>query len=332
MHAIIPTTLPPHWVERILTFTRATEITHTEVLQSLWRGYGGIFRLTLEGSSPGSLILKYVSPPPQQSLRLNQAQAISHQRKLKSYEIEMSWYRQWGLRCNPLCRIPQYFGSDTRGSEHLILLEDLDQAGFDLRREKVSGAALQRCLTWLAHFHARFLGESATGLWPIGGYWHLGTRTEELASMPAGPLKVAAQAIDQRLNAARYQGIIHGDAKVENFCFAPNAQSVAAVDFQYVGGGCGMKDVVYLLSGLLDHEIDPVCAAEQALEFYFVALKTALQEAQKALDFNALEREWRMLYPIAWADFLRFLQGWMPGRYRLSEYDQQQIEQALRLL
>ena len=55
-----------------------------------------------------------------------------------------------------------------------------------------------------------------------------------------------ADKIDSRLNRALYQTVIHGDAKVENFCFATGGRDVAALDFQWSGGGVGVKDVYYL--------------------------------------------------------------------------------------
>lgn len=69
------------------------------------------------------------------------------------------------------------------------------------------------------------------------------TRPDELSAMKPSHLKGAAEAIDSKLNQCKFQTIVHGDAKVANFCFTPDSKSIAAVDFQYVGSGCGMKDV-----------------------------------------------------------------------------------------
>jgi thiamine kinase-like enzyme len=66
-------------------------------------------------------------------------------------------------------------------------------------------------------------------------------------------LKEAAPVIDEKLNTCAYKTFVHGDAKLANFCFAPDGQ-VAGVDFQYVGGGCGMKDVAYFIGSCLNEK------------------------------------------------------------------------------
>src|SRR5690606_8619427 len=80
---------------------------------------------------------------------------------------------------------------------------------------------------WLAQFHAHFINSSAEGLWQTGSYWHLDTRPDEWNVMKDSPLKERARDLDEALSSARYQTIIHGDAKVANFCFG-NKGTVAA--------------------------------------------------------------------------------------------------------
>ena len=88
--------------------------------------------------------------------------------------------------------------------------------------------------------------------------------------------------------------------------FEDAGNAVAAVDFQYVGGGCGMKDLAYFVGSCLD-EVACESRESEILEVYFGALFKACDRLNKAIDFNALEAEWRQLYPMAWADFYRFL-------------------------
>jgi len=154
---------------------------------------------------------------------------------------------------------------------------------------------MQLCLKWLAHFHATFMGEKPENIWTQGTYWHLETRLDELNAIKDTILKNAAKAIDRKLNACKYKTFVHGDAKLQNFCFSDDGKGVAAVDFQYVGGGCGMKDVAYFVDSCL---YDDECESweKDVLDFYFKELKMALESMEKDIDFDALEKEWRQLY------------------------------------
>ena len=196
-----------------------------------------------------------------------------------------------------------------------MILEDLDAAGYPLRLSTVGWEAVASCLQWLAKFHASYLGQSPEGLWEVGSYWHLATRPQELEVLTDQRLKDAAPLIDQQLNTCTYQTFIHGDAKLANFCFSPNGQ-VAAVDFQYVGGGCGVKDVAYFIGSCLD-ENDCERLEEQILDTYFEFLQKELPAPNPAL-----ETEWRSLYRVAWADFHRFLKGWSPGHWKINSYSE----------
>lgn len=88
------------------------------------------------------------------------------------------------------------------------------------------------------------MSSSITDLSERGNYWHLATRRDEHLKMTNKQLQAAAEQIDQKLRQIKHQTLIHGDAKLPNFCFGNEA--VAAVDFQYVGPGCGLADLWYL--------------------------------------------------------------------------------------
>lgn len=246
---------------------------------------------------------------------------ISHQRKLRSYEVEMAWYEQWSRYCDSACHVPDCLALESQGDEILLVLEDLDAAGFPERRSSVSLDEMKACLSWLANFHATFMGEQPKGLWPIGTYWHLDTRPDELEALSDAALKNAAVSIDQKLRNSPFQTFVHGDAKLANFCFSGDGKSVAAVDFQYVGGGCGIKDAAYFIGSCLDEE---VCQQweSQLLDFYFQVLKEVLKSKQKPVDGDAVEQDWRALYPVAWTDFHRFLKGWSPGHWKIHGYSE----------
>jgi hypothetical protein len=306
--------------------TGAPRVELGERVQELWSGYGEIRRATLVGSSTTPVIVKWVVPPA--GTRHAAADARSHRRKLRSYEVERAFYRSYAGRCGPLARVPRALHVGNSGDRTLLVLEDLDASGFALRRHRVSAGELAACLRWLAHFHARFLGVAQESLWNVGTYWHLATRPDELAELRDAAVRRAAPVLDERLNRARFRTFVHGDAKLQNFCFAEASGDVAAVDFQYVGGGVGVKDVAYCLSSCLTaRELER--DAEKHLNTYFHELRSAVSARRSdptqgalpdAFDLDALEAEWRELYPIACADFYRFLLGWAGGRESRDAY------------
>jgi Ser/Thr protein kinase RdoA (MazF antagonist) len=129
--------------------------------------------------------------------------------------------------------------------------------------------------TGICIFHAKHLGCEETNLWERGTYWHFGTRPDEWEAMPDSDLKQKASAIDEALKHAPVPTLIHGDAKLANFCFSEDNTQVAAVDFQYVGHGCAMKDVMLFISSRV-----PVDQAkdfeELLLDYYFSQFEEAI--------------------------------------------------------
>jgi hypothetical protein len=290
-------------------------------LQSLWAGYGELFRVELEGAPVRTAIVKHVRPPS----HLGASTDLSHARKLRSYDVETAWYRTYAPRCGDDCRVPALLGSRTGDGEWLLVLEDLDAAGFSRRTRDPSPAELDQCLAWLAALHARFLGVPPAGLWKVGTYWHVATRPDELARTTDPALREAAPRLDARLEGCTFRTLLHGDAKEENFCFGP--RGVAAVDFQYAGGGCAMKDVAYLLYGRWGS-----AAEAHALDAYFAHLRAALERNARDADADAVEREQRALYPLACADFCRFLAGWAPAQWARDAQAHSRVRDVLRAL
>ena len=309
----------------------AAEIFHREDIQSLWSGYGKIMRYGLREGDKDSVIIKHVRLPEQASHPRGWNTDRSHQRKIRSYQVESAWYQDWSQRCDELCRVPRCLLLESSDEEFLMVLEDLDASGFPARKLSVTLEEMLTCLRWLAQFHAEFMGESPQGLWPVGTYWHLGTRPDELLALDDAELKAAASAIDQALNSARFQTLVHGDAKLANFCFSNSAEQVAAVDFQYVGGGCGMKDVAYFIGSCL-YEEDCERHESMLLEYYFAMLREALLQRRKTLDADSVEQEWRNLYHLAWTDFHRFVKGWSPGHWKIHSYSERLAREVLARL
>ncbi|MEM9188461.1 MAG: phosphotransferase [Myxococcota bacterium] len=309
-----------------LAHTGADAVEDCIVVQELWSGYGQVLRLRLGGGEVRSVVLKSVMPPDDAEHPRGFGGPRSHARKLRSYDVEMAFYQRFSSRVPEAARTAECLAASRTERGWRFLFEDLDDAGFEGRRQRLTARELDRCLDWLAAFHAGFVGTPVDGLWPVGTYWHLGTRPDEFEAMSPGPLRDAAAALDQALNRCRYPTLVHGDAKVANFCFG--VTGVAAVDFQYTGGGCGMKDVAYFLSSCLS---DAECEtrAPALLDAYFEKLRLALP---RDVDGGALEAEWRRLYPAAWADFHRFLAGWAPTHWKIHSYTERMTELALATL
>ncbi len=298
---------------RIARICGASRARRSERIATVWEGYGQVWRYALEGGEHASVVVKHVVP--------GKGRGRSHDRKLRSYEVESAWYQRWASRCDASCRVAGCVGLEQERGERLFVLEDLDAAGFPRRSEAPRAAEIEAMILWLAAFHARFLGERPRGLWKTGTYWHLRTRPDELQAMARGPLRDAAAAIDARLSGARFQCLVHGDAKPANFQLSRDGRTAAALDFQYVGGGPGVKDLAYLLAG------ESQGVVRQGLDLYFRGLRARVPGEQGA----ALEAEWRALYPFAWADLQRFLEGWAPG-WRFQRHELASTQQALRAL
>ncbi|MEM6805297.1 MAG: phosphotransferase, partial [Bacteroidota bacterium] len=248
---------------------------------------------------------------------------IGHQRKLKSYQVESNWYNTYSQKS--AARLPKCLAIEQQNDEVLMVLEDLDEAGYPLRKRGLSWDEISAVLAWLAQFHATYVGQAPEGLWEVGTYWHLDTRPQELEVLADQALKEAAFHIDEKLNSCTYKSFVHGDAKLANFCFSKDGR-VAGVDFQYVGGGCGMKDVAYFVGSCMsDRESERL--EGKILDTYFHHLQNELGERNEAL-----EKEWRSLYRVAWADFHRFLKGWSPGHWKINTYSERITAEVIKHL
>ena len=327
-----------------------------ETIQTLWSGYGEIVRYRLEGQTcPASIIVKSIRPPKQTQHPRGWNTSASHQRKLLSYRVEANWYHAWSKMCDEDSRVPICYGLsspdqvyaavdayDTHSpciesdSAAIILLSDLDAEGFPMRHQRLTLEQAKVCIEWLANFHAHFMQDSPQdnwpeGLWKLGCYWHLGIREDEYRAMPDSSLKQSAHRLDALLSQTRFKTLIHGDAKVANFCFSDDSSRVAAVDFQYVGGGCGMRDLVYFIGGCLSEE---ACKQHHAslTRFYFLKLDQALINQRSAIIAKDIEQEWRPLFAVAWADFQRFILGWAPEHHKNNDFSRYITGQALNSL
>lgn len=332
-----------------------------QVIQSLWGGYGELVRLVFSKdrrSSFNSVIVKHVALPDKAEHPKGWNTKLSHQRKVHSYQVETAWYQSFTQQWDERCPVPVGLQCELQENEWLIVMQDLADIGFplnsqfdvlaafddlaiqDTQPELASGYTLEEqnqrdaCLKWLANFHAKHINvdqEHSASLWQVGTYWHLDTRPDELNALADLPLKSQAQHIDNLLRACPYQTLVHGDAKLANFCFDLKSERAAAVDFQYVGRGCAMKDVALFMSSAVRPQ-DCAELESEVLDAYFQHLKEALMHYQPHLSFDDVEAAWRPMFYVAWADFQRFVKGWSPEHWKINPYTEQLTLRVLNQL
>ncbi len=308
----------------LLSHTDSNLVLNEELIQDLWSQYGKLIRVKLDN---GSLIVKQINFPNQKDHPKGWNSDLSHERKVKSYQVEMNWYKEYNHIIQG-AHSPKYISSQTCNNTIYLILEDLKEKGFE-PKVTLNWKQIKLCIKWMALFHAKYLGISPKGLWTVGTYWHLDTRPDELLALKNSDLKKAAPLINQKLNASQFQTIVHGDAKLANFLF--NASEVSAVDFQYVGGGVGVKDLAYFLSSIYN-ESELQNSEQLCVDYYFNKLIGSIKVHHPQVNSSLLEKEWRDLYKYACCDFYRFLEGWSPGHHKLNSYSQKVIKKVLQCI
>lgn len=321
------------WLER----TTQKEVRSPVLIQSLWSGYGACFRATLFDNAKNTsipVVAKCVQPSSQISHPKGWQTNTSHLRKCRSFDVEHYFYTHLQPSTTTDCLTPMCIAAasgENDSNAHILVMDDLDNAGFTKRATSLSVKQAQSVLRWLAAFHARFMGIVDTNVWPEGTYWHLSTRQDEWHAMKDGPLKREASRLSTQLSSARFQTLLHGDAKVANFCFTPDFTRCGGVDFQYTGLGVGIKDVAYFIGSALS-ESNQRTHTTQCLDYYFDCLSTHLIDTKYESQYHQIEQEWRALYPIACADFNRFLAGWSPDHWKINGELTRQTDIALATL
>lgn len=334
---------PEIFIKRQLAVAKVSKL---DVIQTLWSGYGEVARyqpIDHTGKRLSPVVIKHCQPPKNITHPKGWHSEHAHQRKLTSYAVEQYWYRDWSEKVGSLARVANCYGDyfDSNSGQRIVLLEDLDAAGFNQAYQADNLPQLLDCIDWLARFHATFIQDLASHTWPenlwqYGTYWHLSTRQQEYKLMAASAVKTMAPLLTERLDKTRFRTLVHGDAKVANFCFAPNTSishhNVAAVDFQYVGGGVGVQDLVYLLGSALS-ETELLAHLAYCQEHYFAELgRELLAQGQDQAFAHDVIKEWQDLFLIAWADFQRFLLGWSPEHHKNTALSQKLTQQALAQL
>ncbi|MBU2976705.1 phosphotransferase [Alteromonas sp. C1M14] len=313
------------WLEALCKVKVAT----STLIQPLWSNYGACFRVTT--TQGHRWVVKAVLYTEQHQHPKGWQSSHSHERKRHSFVVEHYFYQYLQPKTSPFCYCPVLIASDTKENGHILVLEDLVDLGFTQTSPSLTVDNAVCVIKWLAAFHARFVGYNDDNVWQEGTYWHLATRQDEWRAMAPSRLKDAAHSMANTLAACPYQTLLHGDAKVANFCFTPAMNKCAAVDFQYTGHGVGVKDLAYFIGSALSEE-DQAHYTEYCLNLYFSALATHLSSTLDKEEIRTLVSQWRQLYPIACADFHRFLAGWSPEHWKINNHLRGLSEQVLNSL
>jgi hypothetical protein len=149
--------------KEILEKTGASTIIGTQSVQTLWSGYGEIKRYFLKGWKYPSVIVKHIILPNANNHR-GWNTSLSHQRKLTSYQVERTWYKEFAPLTVTNCRVPHSYNTVEEGAELLLILEDLDAIGYHIRLQTTGSCNNRKCqkLTYLVGvFPCKILGSSS---------------------------------------------------------------------------------------------------------------------------------------------------------------------------
>jgi aminoglycoside phosphotransferase (APT) family kinase protein len=291
-----------------------------KTLTSLWSGCGSIVACELNGQA---CVIKAVDIPAVLEHPKIKQTVFAVNRKRKSYQVEYHFYKYFGQQLPSSAAAISCLAAIKNAPQYVLAFNDFTQQSYTHAEPQHAAAVLK----WLAHFHAFNLHQPATGLWPQGNYWHLATRPDEFNNLAPSAIKHQAAKLDAALCNSAYKTIIHGDAKLANFAINKQ-QHVLGYDFQYVGAGVGIIDVMYFMTSCFN-EAQLQQYADNYLAQYFTELQYALSVYQPQVAASEVISDWRNLWAIAWADFYRFLAGWSPTHTKINSYMQLQVNKAL---
>lgn len=274
-------------------------------IQQLWAGYGCIYRLDTTGKQ---YVVKHYQWRDAAVLNSDK-DSFAEKRKITSFLHEKDWYSSnLGQKLGIIQ--PQCLFSKSENQELVLILSDLENEGFICSNRSINVQEYEQTIIFLAEMHAR-----GVDLWdmkmPLAGYWQLALRPFELQEMAPSILKTKAKQISSLLDGAKFQCVLHGDAKAANYGVNPDNGAVAAFDFQYWGRGPGIMDLVCYLSGVASSEAE----WNNYSAIYFDQLKHQLANRHFG-EMDLLIEEWRFLLPFARADYQRFIEGWSPTHWK----------------
>ncbi|GAO51013.1 hypothetical protein SAICODRAFT_30146 [Saitoella complicata NRRL Y-17804] len=308
-------------------------VTNSEQIATLWSGYGSITRLHLGAPHKRTAILKRITPPSPS----RDDEEEGHRRKVISYEVERWFYTDLlpSLKLqNKAAKIPTLLHAADLSLGCCLLLEDLS-IEYPLDAWSCGLVQTKTVLRWLAGFHVQFWGWEGpvrsppmkergekVGVWEQGGYWYLDTRRSEFEDSPDSRVKAAAKWVDEKLKEERrYMTLLHGDLKAANIVFKKEFEECAMYDFQYVGRGLGMRDVVYFLATSVSSRLLTREGEAELLNFYY-------RELTKGLEGEGYTREvMQEHFALCMVDWMRFMEGW--GTWGNASWVKRRVEQIL---
>ncbi len=295
----------------------------TDLSISLWSGCGHI-QSGFYNSKP--VVVKLSEIPENINHKVILQSNFAKQRKEKSYLNEIGFYNNpvWKMAFGNL--IPHCYFAKRLDALNVLILEDFNSKDFQ-NIDNYKPEHIYAVVKWLAEFHAQGLSLINSASLPMGGYWHLETRPDEYKQMELIELKNHAHYFADSLYEAKYQTLIHGDSKLANYAFDIN-HKVLGYDFQYVGSGIGLQDVMLFMTSVFDGK-DCAKYEELILNLYFESLSKALSSNMNIKEYELLELEWRTLWPIVWSDFYRFLNGWKPEHKKITHFMQKKFVEVL---
>ncbi|KAH8099631.1 Ecdysteroid kinase-domain-containing protein [Cristinia sonorae] len=171
--------------------------------------------------------------------------------------------------------------------------------------------------------------ERVEGVWKRGCYWYLDTRREELEDMDKEEYAWLLPWVEKVNNAIESEieksgTLLHGDVKGANIVFNRDPYShrrraqlntdpgslpplqCALYDFQYVGLGLGVLDLIYFLGTSVESALLSKNEAE-LLRFYYSSLsEVVVSEEIQIQTYEEFLRQW----DLAVVDWYRFMAGW----------------------
>lgn len=306
--------------------TAYPEIELGKPLKQLWSDCGGLYSARLRDEN---IVIKASRVPSSIKHSRIEQSSVAKNRKAWSYENELSFYQRHSDVLAEKKLTLQCFAVHQFNDSCYLALNNFESMGFR-NLTCVNMSEIKAVISWLAKFHAHFLQINNQEGFERGGYWHLNTRPDEYIKMNDSMVKSCAHVINERLKNSDFQTIIHGDAKLANYAF-DHENAVLGYDFQYVGTGIGLQDLMLFLVSTLNSD-SLYANHELLLSDYFCVLHLETASYLSIEQQNSLESQWRALWPLVWCDYHRFLLGWKPDHERINDFLLMMSDRAIKSL